>query len=185
MLKSQIAISVDQYISDIAHELPTGPRFPLIIAGTGCGKIHHMLDHAHKTGGTCCTPTKAINEQKRIQFVKRHGVEPHITQIEHFKDLNVRKLECIHLDECQILYNAGYRGPAIDAALDKFEQAAKVMPVCLWTATAGPSLMPVQLATVTQVIKPFKRNLNVIQIDTKGMRLNSPEKLARCIEFIC
>lgn len=178
------SISADQYLSDIADKLPTENGIHLINAVTGTGKTHFMLDHAETHGGTCCTPTKAINQQKRGQFETRRGRAASITQLEHFKDLDIRKVKCIHFDECQTLYNSGYRGPAIDAAITKIEQAAKRMPVYLWTATADPTLIPLPLASITHVNKPFKRDLTVIQLDTNAMVKVSHYKLARCIHGV-
>lgn len=154
----------DQFLSHFAAELPTNAGLHLIVAPTGAGKTYHMLEHSRGNDGITCFPVKAIAHQKALI----HDAKDLIVQLEKLSLNDVRDKDCLHVDECQILYTAGYRGSTIDNLYSVITEFALTKPVYLYTATADIELLPFTPTSTTEFIKPLNRKITVIQIDTKG-----------------
>lgn len=154
----------DQFISHFAAELPTHAGIHLIVAPTGAGKTYHMLEHSRANDGITCFPVKAIAHQKAVI----HDAKDLIVQLEKLSLYDIKDKGCLHVDECQILYTAGYRGDTIDNLYRVITGLAEAKPVYLYTATADIELLPFTPTTTTEFIKPLNRKITVIQIDTKG-----------------
>lgn len=161
-----ITLTKDQFLSDVAKDLPTTNGIHLHVAPTGCGKTFHMMRKAHDTKGTVIFPVKAIKEQQQLTQVKEELFNAVIEQIEHLPDVDEPIFfngNSLHVDEAQILYQGGFRR-SVEKLIHFIKEASKVMPVHLYSATVRPELLPVDLDTINIIDKPFNREINVIQI---------------------
>lgn len=185
MLIKTLNLTHDQYVSDVADQLPTENGIHLITVLTGGGKTEHMMRHTATDGGMTVFPVKAIKEQQEIANRKLNRSTA-IQQIEKLPlvstDIKI-PFNSIHIDEGQILYQGGFRQP-VENLINYVNQAAKTRPVYLYSAAVRSELLPVELTTYTKVVKPFERTLNVVQIPTKAEVKNCPVWISTAVDEI-
>ncbi|HIF9548966.1 TPA: hypothetical protein ACX6S2_001216 [Photobacterium damselae] len=185
-MKTTYNLKEDQFLSDVAKDLPTTNGIHLHIAPTGCGKTFHMMHHAHDTNGIVVFPVKAIKEQQQLTQEKDGTVNALIQQIEHLPDVGEAILfdgNSLHVDEAQILYLGGFRR-SVEKLIHLIKEASKVMPVHLYSATIRPELLPIKVDTINFIDKPFTREINVIQIPKKSEIKGCPIWIATALKEI-
>lgn len=180
-MKQSFNLDVGQYLSDVADKIPTTSGLHLIVAPTGAGKTHHMMTHAEQHRGAVCFPVIAIKDQKIMDHKPQQAA---VIQLEKLSMEALKGRSCLHLDECQILYTAGYRGKTIDNVFNVMLEFAKTRPVYLYTATANPELLPFKPDSVTTCVKPLGRRINLIEVAVKGCMRDATAVLTTCIEGV-
>lgn len=112
-----------------------------------------------------------------------------ITQIEKldfFKFSDVAKIKggSLHVDECQILYQGGFR-KYVERLIRFIIKASQLMPVYLYSATVRLELLRyLNINTVTYVNKPFDREIKVIPLETTGVVKNNTNAIAIVLDAI-
>lgn len=187
MTFQHIELTKDQYLSDVADQLPTTAGIHLITLPTGGGKTEHKLRTTSKDGGINIFPVKAIKDQQ-IMNNTAIGRDCTIIQIEKLPLIDPDKqyspmYNSIHIDEGQILYQGGFRQP-VENMINFVNVVSKTRPVYLYSAAVRHELMPVNVDTVVTVNKPFNRDINIVQVPTSGEIKNCPLWVSTSIDEI-
>ncbi len=132
-------------------------------------------------------------ESKKPYQIKLKDLAPlsrtRITQIERlpwykFSDAVKIKGGSLHVDECQILYQGGFRKD-VEKLIRYIIKCSQVMPVYLYSATVNPKLLSfLNVSTITYVRKPFDRNIELIQLLTSGVIKNNTNAIAITLDAI-
>ncbi|WP_244556528.1 hypothetical protein [Enterovibrio nigricans] len=177
----KIKLSDEQYLSHVASQLPKSNGVHLILAKTGVGKTHHMLEQCHVNGGTAVFPVKAVMNQS-LKYKADNSLQGTIIQIEHLDKWRTNQNE-LHVDEAQILYLGGFR-KSVEKLYETIVEASQTKPVYLYSATVRTEFMPLKFNSIIHVEKGFERNVNVITLDSKGDVKIADAKLAQSLEYI-
>lgn len=168
-LTNTIYINKDQYLSDVADQLPKTPGIHLIDAKTGVGKTTFMMKYANENNGVVIFPVKSIVDQQKVYAEEKGYANVNILQIEHIKTLQedfakMNSYDVYFFDEAQLCYTSGYR-ESVEDVVELIQDMSERVPFYLLSATVNIEMMPFKIDTVTRVVKPFNRELNVITME--------------------
>ncbi|QNF18485.1 hypothetical protein FT669_17980 [Aeromonas jandaei] len=158
-----VSLKLDEFISDRVNELPTQAGMHLVVAPTGAGKSHAMTQHSANNNGAVIFPVKAVMMQQ-LQETERRGINANIYQLEKFDDTAADKVDVIHFDECQLIYEGGFRKDVERFTALLIEQS-KTKPVYCYSATYLQEIDFVKWDSITVYDKEFRREYTIIQIE--------------------
>ncbi|MFM5353961.1 DEAD/DEAH box helicase family protein [Aeromonas dhakensis] len=166
-----IELTSSEYISDHINELPTGAGMHLVIAPTGAGKSHAMTHHSAANNGAVIFPVKAVMVQQ-LEETEKQKINANIYQLERFQEPEANKVDVIHFDECQLIYEGGFRKDVETFTALLIEQS-KVKPVYCYSATYNEKIDFVKWKTVTVFDKEFKREFTSVALEKNGELVSS------------
>lgn len=173
--RKTIELTNNQFISDRVNELPTQAGMHLIVAPTGAGKSHAMTQHAASNNGAVIFPVKAVMTQQ-LQETERRGINANIYQLERFDEIAANRGSVIHFDECQLIYEGGFRKDVERFTALLIEQS-KTKPVYCYSATYLQEIDFVKWDSVTVYDKEFRREYTVIQIEKEDELIESGKQV--------
>lgn len=170
-----VSLKLDEFISDRVNELPTQAGMHLVVAPTGAGKSHAMTQHSASNNGAVIFPVKAVMMQQ-LQETERRGINANIYQLEKFDDDAADKVDVIHFDECQLIYEGGFRKDVERFTALLIEQS-KSKPVYCYSATYLQEIDFVKWDSITVYDKEFRREYTVIQIEKDDVLVDSGKQI--------
>lgn len=170
-----VSLKLDEFISDRVNELPTQAGIHLVVAPTGAGKSHAMTQHSANNNGAVIFPVKAVMMQQ-LQETERRGINANIYQLEKFDDTAADKVDVIHFDECQLIYEGGFRADVERFTALLIEQS-KTKPVYCYSATYLQEIDFVKWDSITVYDKEFRREYTVIQIEKDDVLVDSGKQI--------
>lgn len=173
--KKTVSLKLNEFISDRVNELPTTNGMHLVVAPTGAGKSHAMTQHSANNNGAVIFPVKAVMMQQE-QETERRGIKANIYQLEKFDDKVADKVDVIHFDECQLIYEGGFRKDVERFTALLIEQS-KTKPVYCYSATYLQEIDFIKWDSVTVYDKEFKREYTVIQIEKDDELVSSGKQI--------
>lgn len=168
MERITVQLEDNEFMSD-KIVLPKDPGFYCIDAPTGAGKTYFMTRAAGKNG-LVLFPVKSVMQQQQIK-ARKDGIKTNIIQIERLKQQDIDSATSIHFDEAQLIYEGGFRYDSkksrtdVGTLMEMLEEAAKRIPIYLYSATAKEQLYHFEIKQFIDVKKKFERVLNVVHID--------------------
>ncbi|MCS3833432.1 hypothetical protein HNP10_002193 [Aeromonas veronii] len=170
-----VSLKLDEFISDHVNELPTQAGMHLVVAPTGAGKSHAMTQHSANNNGAVIFPVKAVMMQQE-QETERRGINANIYQLEKFDDAAADKVDVIHFDECQLIYEGGFRKDVERFTALLIEQS-KTKPIYCYSATYLQEIDFIKWDSVTVYDKEFRREYTVIQVEKDDVLVDSGKQI--------
>lgn len=170
-----IDLKPNEFISDRVNELPTTNGMHLIVAPTGAGKSHAMTQHSAKNNGAVIFPVKAVMQQQ-LQETQKMGINANIYQLEKFDDVEADKVDAIHFDECQLIYEGGFRAD-VERFTDMLLRQSLTKPVYCYSATYLQEIDYVKWDSITVYDKAFERKCNIVQVEKEGEIVESGKQI--------
>lgn len=169
-------LKLDEYLSDYAKHIPNAPGQYLIKAQTGVGKTHHQIKMAQTRGVYTIFPVKSIVAQQREEAKAQNLKSDNIIQLEHFLNVSDDDINAVILDECQWLYEGGFR-QSIEDLHKKLTRLSKTVPIYYFSGTYDADFCPVGFDdNVIEFNKPFERALHTYELNVIGPGLMDRHK---------